>query len=432
MFGASYTLLLLLFNLLVSSAPVLNITTAGMRMSNFKLPPILHRPKGIILTSEPLLDYFEDLASILQVLNCGNTRFDKVKSHCFLPFFKPSFYDNSTTTNTVYICGNGIEFDKFIKPRDRNIIFDYERIPFMKTTQKSAIFIDHNFKKIVVAIRTEKAPTDGWALNVQGQEPVSPLTYRGSFWKELSEDKDFVEAFGQQNLDRLYNAKNGKSRIHPKRLFGMQVCKMRSGFVDMANRMFMDILKEVVMLRHEKYEDYQLTVIGHSFGAPLAFLTSLTLLEMGMDNQLVTFNSARPYTKRLSQYYDDLSGKDKLRSLVLLNQQDSLVNVPRGHLRVWNAADGITALPLNDQLFELATYLNPYRHSGLSIVSPQRTLYEHERQSFIIESKLFKQHDTLPPRTNMAGKWRWLNPHYDIVRNMYECDNLKKLDFQDL
>lgn len=396
-----------------SALPVFNVTSAeGFNKSEFRIPTSpFYRVTGQIIGDNAFHDYLESTASFVQLTNCKEPVFESVEKKCFTPFFE----DLSEK------CTSDIEFVGFVRPKPRGTLLDVEKLPYMKATQKAGIFIDHMNKRIVVALRSNVDLLDHYPFLQEGIEYYSPQVYSTSMWKNLTKISQFRKDFGEDNLNKVYDAKKNKFKMG-KSVFKRGLYKIHVGSQEYANRLFEELLVKIVSIQKE-YDDYHLAFAGHSLGAPIAFLLSLQFLEIGIDNTLVTFNEPRFFSKYLVNYYNSLSELRKLHSLVVLERQDELPESRRGHFRVWMVYDDWTSFPANP-VFSVAKYFNPFVHSGLSVVTPMYALYENEEQRFLIESKYLEHREEIKPRTIGKKKRKNVGLHNHIVKDMVQCTHL--------
>ncbi|KAF6007652.1 hypothetical protein HII13_004323 [Brettanomyces bruxellensis] len=359
-----------------SSLPVFNVTSAeGFNKSEFRIPTSpFYRVTGQIIGDNAFHDYLESTASFVQLTNCKEPVFESVEKKCFTPFFE----DLSEK------CTSDIEFVGFVRPKPRGTLLDVEKLPYMKATQKAGIFIDHMNKRIVVALRSNVDLLDHYPFLQEGIEYYSPQVYSTSMWKNLTKISQFRKDFGEDNLNKVYDAKKNKFKMG-KSVFKRGLYKIHVGSQEYANRLFEELLVKIVSIQK----------------------------KIGIDNTLVTFNEPRFFSKYLVNYYNSLSELRKLHSLVVLERQDELPESRRGHFRVWMVYDDWTSFPANP-VFSVAKYFNPFVHSGLSVVTPMYALYENEEQRFLIESKYLEHREEIKPRTigKKKKKERWSSQPY--------------------
>lgn len=395
-----------------SSAPVFNVTSAqGFNMSEFRIPTSpFYRVTGQIIKDNEFHDFLESAASFVQLTNCKEPLFEYAQKKCYAPFF-----DNHPDE-----CSSIIEFFGFVHPKPRGTLLDVEKLPYMQANQKAGIFVDHMNKRIVVAIRSNVDLLDHYPFLQEGIEFYSPQAYSTSMWKNLTTIDKFKRDFGESRIHKVYDLKSNKCRIG-KGILKRNFYSIHVGSQEFANRLFEELLVKIAAIQN-KY-DYQLTFAGHSLGAPIAFLLSLQFLEIQVDNTLVTFNEPRFFSKHLVDYYNSLSEIKKLHSLVVLKRQNELSESKRGHFRVWNVYDEWTRFPANT-IFSWAKYLNPFTHSGLSVVTPMYALYEDEEQRFLIESKYLDHKEEIKPRTIGKKKRKNIKVHNHIMKDMVQCTSL--------
>ncbi|QPG75999.1 hypothetical protein FOA43_003385 [Brettanomyces nanus] len=393
-------------------APVYN-SSGSVQSLAWNMPYINYKPSGVLLESDAVYDYLDSLAVFIQLANCNTDEFQQVYKNCY---FFPANLSSSE-------CGS-VELVRFLRPRARDSILDIEKIPFLRTSSQAGIFLDHNAKRIVIAIRSDVNMIDHLPFMADDKAVYSPLIYNSKFWKSVFVNSTIISALGKQTAEQFYDSKKNKAKLRTKTSWGKPIFKVHAGFQDLSNRYFEDLFAEVVLLT-KQYKNYHLVLTGHSVGGAVASMLSLTLLDIGFNNTLVTFNSPKPWSQKLADHYDSISFTKRLHSRVILREQDALVDTERGHLRVWNSHDGFTGFPANTVIDGIGMF-NGYKHSGLSIVTPQRKLVvNHEHPTFYLESE-WRVSSILRNSRVDIGITASFEPHNFILRDLLACTKLHK------